>query len=425
MSTEPSKVGYDRLPSTGASTLSTTISSFESSSVDDDSRNSKIANRHAQPEDYTVSSLGSADDSCFSGGTASESLGRLSYYDLQRSPRQIKGPLSSLRVAPKAYVGRKYVPIAATCQVKPSPTPSSPAAVRVRAVATPVSPCIPVVHSAGCSTTSCASCRRKNGKLKKQAEEIEQLKSLVNHLVGLLGTSIQSKDTASVAEAAIGAGVDATPVVVKDETRTNQPERKSTEIVGHALKEPPESIVEVRCVSDEEADRTYLRIGGDYNIAPSTPPSPLCKAHSYSSPMSHDRYSPRSLQDAPSVMAPFSRSGTILRLCHLKNLKEESSSPSTALNKASCGGGTRHIHVCVRGEWGYYSGPTLEQNKKLHGCVVRFDSGDLYLGEMLLLVPKTTTFTDEHGLQFHGRGTLYRKDGPTTRGLFHKHELQE
>ena len=428
MSTESSKVGFDRLPSTLESTLSTTRSSFESSTVvdDDSAGNSKIAIRHPMSEDYTVSSLGSADDSCFSGGTASESYGRLSSHnDLQRSPRPIKGCLSSQRGAPKAHVGRRHCPIVAPiCHVKP--LPASPAVVRVvGVVATPVSPYLPSVHSAGGSTTSCASCRRKDTKLKKQAAEIEQLKSLVNHLVGLLGSSIiQTK------EDTVCAGADSTPVKWKDETRTKHPETKCTESVASTLKVRSEGIEEVPCVSDEEdADRSCLARGGDDSVVPSIPGTPLFKgvrSNSYPSPIRHDHEATRPLQNGPGGMAPVSPTGTMLRLCHLKNLKEEESrSPSTASSKSSSAGGTRHIHVCVRGEWGYYSGPTLEQNKKLHGCVVRFDNGDLYLGEMLLFVPKTATFTDEHGLQFHGRGTLYRKDGPTTRGLFHKHEMQE
>jgi hypothetical protein len=116
-----------------------------------------------------------------------------------------------------------------------------------------------------------------------------------------------------------------------------------------------------------------------------------------------------------------SSQSTMLRLSRLKHFKEESSpaKPSSTRNKK------RHVYVSVAGNWGYYCGPALEQNVSLQGCVVRFDNGDLYLGDMMCYVPTTSFFSDEHGLRFHGRGALYRKDGTILRGLFHKHKLIE
>jgi len=124
---------------------------------------------------------------------------------------------------------------------------------------------------------------------------------------------------------------------------------------------------------------------------------------------------------SPEVALRGPTNSTMLRLSRLKQLKEESSSTKPASPRA----GKRHLYVSVAGSWGYYSGPVLEQNVPLQGCVIRFDNGDLYLGDMMCYVPTTSFFNDEHGLQFHGRGTLYRKDGKIIRGLFHKHQLIE
>jgi hypothetical protein len=268
-------------------------------------------------------------------------------------------------------------------------------------VATPVTPCTPDQY--------CPSCKRKNGKLKKQAEEIEQLKSLVNRLVGLLGSSLSENTVGSVDAA------------TQEDPRENHPElgslvrtpsRSSSSTTTPLERKPAES-------SDETESPGQQNVG---DVVPSTPPCKDAKTAPHSNTIGQELSPARSLdEERPVMVVPLSPTGTMLRLCHLKNLKDESGTPSPKTSS----GTTRHIHVCVRGDWGYYSGPTLEQNKKLHGCVVRFDNGDLYLGEMLLYVPKTATFTDEHGLQFHGRGTLYRKGGPTIRGLFHKHEIKE
>ena len=42
----------------------------------------------------------------------------------------------------------------------------------------------------------------------------------------------------------------------------------------------------------------------------------------------------------------------------------------------------RHVRMCIEGRWGYYSGPVWKPNTPLKGCVVRFDSGDLYIGSI-------------------------------------------
>ena len=71
----------------------------------------------------------------------------------------------------------------------------------------------------------------------------------------------------------------------------------------------------------------------------------------------------------------------------------------------------RHLRIQVQGKWGYYSGPVPQKDVPLFGCVVRFDNGDLYLGNM------------QNGY-FHGPGTLYPKGGgPVQRGNYVSNEL--
>eukprot|EP00934_Nitzschia_sp_Nitz4_P000961 Nitzschia sp. Nitz4//scaffold156_size52432//43165//44166//NITZ4_006831-RA/size52432-processed-gene-0.54-mRNA-1//-1//CDS//3329537427//961//frame0 len=74
----------------------------------------------------------------------------------------------------------------------------------------------------------------------------------------------------------------------------------------------------------------------------------------------------------------------------------------------------RHVPVTIGGQVGYYSGPSLESAGPWKGCVVRFDNGDLYLGEM-------GCFNQEYA--FHGWGTLTKKDGKVSRGRFSQHQL--
>jgi len=72
----------------------------------------------------------------------------------------------------------------------------------------------------------------------------------------------------------------------------------------------------------------------------------------------------------------------------------------------------RHLRIQVNGSWGYYSGPKPEADEPLIGCVVRFDNGDLYLGNM-------------ENSCFHGPGTYYPKGGRPFRGTFEWNQLSE
>ncbi|CAJ1952967.1 unnamed protein product [Cylindrotheca closterium] len=72
----------------------------------------------------------------------------------------------------------------------------------------------------------------------------------------------------------------------------------------------------------------------------------------------------------------------------------------------------RHLRIQVNGNWGYYSGPKPEVDEQLVGCVVRFDNGDLYLGNM-------------ENSCFHGPGTYYPKGGRPFRGNFEWNQLSE
>ncbi|KAL3940637.1 MAG: hypothetical protein SGBAC_004869 [Bacillariaceae sp.] len=72
----------------------------------------------------------------------------------------------------------------------------------------------------------------------------------------------------------------------------------------------------------------------------------------------------------------------------------------------------RHLRIQVNGSWGYYSGPTPEADEQLIGCVVRFDNGDLYLGNM-------------ENSCFHGPGAYYPKGGKAFRGTFVWNQLSE
>jgi hypothetical protein len=241
------------------------------------------------------------------------------------------------------------------------------------AVATPI--------SATRVEVCCYNCDRKDTEIQKQAQEIEQLKGLVTQLVTVMWETLAQSEQPQH---------DSTPCDVPA-----APAAQSEELSSELLEKPPQA--------DE-------------------PQAPTSKLDPQLSSTEHWNE-----KDATSCLTeqldmPAGTARTMLRLSRLKQLKQES---STTCKKRPHMNGKRHLHVSVAGDWGYFSGPPLEQNKCLHGCVIRFDNGDLYLGDMMCYVPSTSVFNDEHGLLFHGRGTLYRKDGTVTRGLFHKHQFKE
>lgn len=246
------------------------------------------------------------------------------------------------------------------------------------AVATPIS-AIRVEHC-------CDRCDGKNLQLQKQAQEIEQLKGLVTQLVTVLGKSLaenQKPQHHSIPPEAL-----ASPTAPSEKSSASREKTQSAYELSHQVTSTTESWCQPSPVPLNEKDDA--------------------QHHHISKP----------------IDMPAGTSRTMLRLCHLKQLKDESS-PTGKKHPHPHRSGKRHLHVCVAGNWGYYSGPPLEQNTCLHGCVVRFDNGDLYLGDMMCYIPSTSFFSDDHGLQFHGRGTLYRTDGTVTRGLFHKHHFKE
>jgi len=539
---------------TSSGTTPTTVvsSSYASSSMNVDEDCKSCKSMMGQSEDCAVSSLGSADDSCFSSSVRTIPIRKLScpkvfyrggHHDPSRTPSvpessSWSSSSSSLLyphiVNPNVHglTTTNTNPIPTTCHVNNVMSSSSShsssgtggpikaattTATTTTAVTTYPNSCSTTMltaapmmttvapsssfgsHVSVSSTSRCASCQRKAARLKDQAKEIEQLKTLVNQLVGLLGNTLVATSPPATATDVVGDGT-----VLETAGMKKSKSREGSNSVSENMTPVDE---EIHYVSDHESDDKHHDDSPMTLQAPRTPPTvpSLLTSRSLHSPFvpSPLKTSPRTTTTSTSITttSPTKRSSshspirnrppgllslvsredhhrdtlvapvspnetTMLRLCHLKTLKEEAASkmmmmmttttsaPTSTLTASSnthtstgssttaadtttatttsknaaaapATTGKRHIHVCVRGEWGYYSGPTLEQNKKLRGCVVRFDNGDLYLGEMLLYVPKTNVFTDEHGLQFHGRGTLYRKGGETTRGLFHKHEIQE
>jgi hypothetical protein len=74
---------------------------------------------------------------------------------------------------------------------------------------------------------------------------------------------------------------------------------------------------------------------------------------------------------------------------------------------------TKNQRIQVNGQWGKYSGPTLRQKNHtscvLQGCVVRMDSGELYVGSLHR--------NDTGSCTFHPPGTLYGVDGAPKRRI--------
>lgn len=259
---------------------------------------------------------------------------------------------------------------------------SSAAEVHVVPIATPV--------SATRVVPCCDLCDRKDAEIQKQLREIEQLKGLVTQLVAVLGQSLTQK---------------------LPPTATESQQSPS----------PPQLSVETQAIESNKGPEAQTPMPLQETSTNSTSTLPSRMELDVKS-----KGSSQSTAGIASIMEPVDKTkgssqSTMLRLSRLKQLKGESS-PATPRSSRN---GKRHVYVSVGGHWGYYCGPALEQNVSLQGCVVRFDNGDLYLGDMICYVPSTSFFSDEHGLRFHGRGALYRKDGTIIRGLFHKHQLIE
>lgn len=116
---------------------------------------------------------------------------------------------------------------------------------------------------------------------------------------------------------------------------------------------------------------------------------------------------PRSFEEDPEdplkSVATVSSSSAMIQMSHSLRIKQsfKRGSPSKKPKKI------RHLRIQVNGKWGYYSGPVPEKDVPLVGCVLRFDNGDLYLGNM-------------ENSCLHGPGTLYPKagSGQVLRGNF-------
>lgn len=234
----------------------------------------------------------------------------------------------------------------------------------------------------------CDSCTNKNQVIKQQRVEIEQLKALVTQMVSVLGKSLEAQ-------------------------HENSNNIHKAEPVSRTLKE----------------DATPAPLGQSDNLVEELPPVPTLLPTSSNddehltspAPPSQSKDEIGLWNKDSSSTAPSTR--TMQRLCQLKHSKGTYCDRSNR----SCGkqnvSSVRHVPVTVAQNSGYYSGPSLvhpsgheNDGGKLRGCVVRFDNGDLYLGEMQNF---------DTGLKFHGRGTLYKKDGTVCRGLFHKNERVE
>eukprot|EP00980_Cylindrotheca_fusiformis_P002332 scaffold541_cov138-Cylindrotheca_fusiformis.AAC.15 len=121
---------------------------------------------------------------------------------------------------------------------------------------------------------------------------------------------------------------------------------------------------------------------------------------------------PRSFEEDP--QDPLNRTETIssspamIQMSHSLRIKQSfTRGPPTKKPEK-----LRHLRIQVRGQWGYYSGPVPEKDVPLVGCVVRFDNGDLYVGNM-----KNSCLD--------GPGSYHPKDPgqPVLRGNFVDNEL--
>jgi len=103
-----------------------------------------------------------------------------------------------------------------------------------------------------------------------------------------------------------------------------------------------------------------------------------------------------------------SSTSSMLQMSHSLQVKQafKRGSPSASSDVKKI----RHLRIQVNGNWGYYSGPKPSEDTQLVGCVVRFDNGDLYLGNM-------------ENSCFHGPGTYYPKGGKAFRGTFEWNQL--
>jgi hypothetical protein len=67
--------------------------------------------------------------------------------------------------------------------------------------------------------------------------------------------------------------------------------------------------------------------------------------------------------------------------------------------------------IQVNGQWGTYSGPTMKRRGAcvLQGCVVRLDSGELYVGNL--------SRNDTGSFTFRQPGTLYGRNASPKRRI--------
>jgi hypothetical protein len=104
----------------------------------------------------------------------------------------------------------------------------------------------------------------------------------------------------------------------------------------------------------------------------------------------------------PLKLSTVSSSSAMVRMSHSLRIKQSFTrgSPTKKPKKI------RHLRIQVHGKWGYYCGPVPLKDVPLVGCVLRFDNGDMYLGNM-------------ENSCLHGPGSYYPKGGgQVVRGTF-------
>jgi hypothetical protein len=113
----------------------------------------------------------------------------------------------------------------------------------------------------------------------------------------------------------------------------------------------------------------------------------------------------------PLKFSTVSSSSAMVQMSHSLRIKQSFTRGSPTKKPKNI----RHLRIQVNGKWGYYSGPVPQKDVPLVGCVLRFDNGDLYLGNM-------------ENSCLHGPGSYYPKGYPkggsqVLRGNFAWNEL--
>ena len=208
----------------------------------------------------------------------------------------------------------------------------------------------------------CSSCATKDRQLKKQAQEIIQMKDLIQNLLGVMSNNAITPDATTT--------ISSTSKSPKDDNDCINIENLQQKHQTQEEEDEDKNSDDQRS-TEESSEKIPQHDLNDYKASQSS-------SSSFNTGITTSRCT-------EPERAPTPKMELYEKIRQRKTYRPPQESRTEA---SSCGGReednnkskVRHVRMCIDKRWGYYSGPVWKPDTSLKGCVIRFDNGDIYLG---------------------------------------------